>query len=40
MVEHGVGRPQKVRPEPVASSFWLWVVVALVTVALAAYFTR
>lgn len=40
LVEPRVRRPQKVRPEPVASSLWIWVVVALVMAALTAYLTR
>ena len=40
LVEHRVRRPQKLRPEPKASSLWIWVVVALVTAAFTAYLTR
>jgi hypothetical protein len=40
LVEHGVGRSKKRRPAPMAWSLWIWVVVALVMAAVAAYLTR
>ncbi|MES1183105.1 MAG: hypothetical protein ABUL60_04785 [Myxococcales bacterium] len=40
MVERGARRPKPKRPEPAVSSPWVWVVVALITAALTAYFIR
>ena len=41
MVERRPERPQKLRPEPVASSLWIWVMVAgLVAAAVTVYLTR
>jgi len=40
LVEHGARRPKKLRPEPVASSLWIWGVVALVVAAVTIYLTQ
>lgn len=33
-------RPKLRKPEPVSSSWWVWLVVALITAAVSAYVTR
>ena len=40
MVERRPERPQKLRPEPVASSLWIWVVLAAVTAAVTTFLMR